>query len=112
MWAFAAGLSVAPALSFYGDRGVEATVKWMARWAPPALRPYLPKPLEETRPPVHHAKAAARSVVVEPSAPSEEPVKHPQAHQAHGKHGGAAVTPAPAIRAEQPEKQTGDPFDQ
>jgi hypothetical protein len=112
LWAFATGLSAAPALSFYGDRGVEATIKWMASWAPSSLRPYLPKPLEEPRPPVHQAKPS-RSVVVEPSAPSEQPVEHPQARRAHGKHGSGAVPPtASATQATPAEKPVVDPFEQ
>jgi len=110
--AFAAGLSAAPALSFYGDRGVEAAIKWTASWAPGSLRAYLPKPLEEPRPPTPHAKAS-RSVEAETAAPSEPLVKHSPAHRAHGKHGSGAVPPtASTPQATPTEKPVADPFEQ
>jgi hypothetical protein len=113
--AFAAGLAVAPTLSFYGDRGVEAAIKWTAGWAPRSLRAYLPKPIEETRqqrPPGQHTKPSP-SAVVEPDVPSEPPVKHSQAHRAHGKHGSSAVAPtASASQASPAEKPAADPFEQ
>ena len=79
---------------------------------PAPLRAYLPKPLEEPRPPTPHAKAS-RSVEAETAAPSEPLVKHSPAHRAHGKHGSGAVPPtASTPQATPTEKPVADPFEQ
>lgn len=72
LWAFAAGLSAAPAISYYADQVLEAGIAWTAGWAPAFLRPYLPKPVLRPAPLAPHA--GTRPMVVAPvAAPSERP---------------------------------------
>ena len=100
-WAFAAGLFVAPLLSSYGDRCVEAAIPWITSWAPAFLRPYLPRPIEAPQPLSRHA-SAARTVSATPPVP-ERHAKHAPPHPAHVTHAKSAGAPSAPVT------EAGDP---
>jgi hypothetical protein len=66
---FAGGLAAAAPLADWADEGMAAGIAWVATWAPSFLRPYLPKPIEESAPSPNRPKAgptptAAPSAIV------------------------------------------------
>jgi hypothetical protein len=108
LWVFAGGLAAGPLLADYADQGLEAAIAWLAKSAPSFVRPYLPKPLEESTPP---PQASTVAPPVSPAAPAiaparTEPARTEPASKVAAQPGGVKASgAATTAKAAEPERR-------